>query len=53
MIVGPFEPMSVHFDHVDTLRLATGQPVWIARTPLVRLDQPWNPAPPKPKAQRR
>jgi len=53
VIVGPFEPMSVHFDHVDTLRLATGQPVWIARTPLVRLDQPWNPAPPKPKAQRR
>jgi hypothetical protein len=45
IVVGPFTQMSVHFDHVDTLRLATGQPVWIARTPLVRLDQPWKPAP--------
>jgi len=53
VVVGPFTQMSVHFDHVDTLRLATGQPVWMARTPLVRLDQPWQPPPPKPRAHRR
>ena len=50
LIVGAFSPLNVHFDHVDTLRLATGQPVWMARTPLVRLDQPWTPPPPKPRA---
>jgi hypothetical protein len=53
VVVGPFTQMSAHFDHVDTLRLATGQPVWMARTPLVRLDQPWQPPPPKPRAHRR
>jgi hypothetical protein len=53
VVVGPFTQMSAHFDHVDTLRLATGQPVWMARTPLVRLDQPWQQQPPKPRADRR
>jgi hypothetical protein len=51
VVVGPFSPLNTHFDHVDTLRLATGQPVWIARTPLVRLDQPWKPPPRKPRAR--
>jgi hypothetical protein len=52
VIVSPFAPINVHFDKVDTLRLATGQPVWMARTPLVRLDHPWTPPPRKPRAKR-
>ena len=48
LVVSPFTQMSAHFDRVDTLRLSTGQPVWMARTPLVRLDQPWKPPPPRP-----
>ena len=52
VVVGPYREMHGHFDHVDTLRLATGQPVWLARTPLARLDQPWKPPPRKPRARR-
>jgi hypothetical protein len=52
VVIGPFTQMRGHFDHVDTLRLATGQPVWMTRTPLVRLDQPWKPPPRRPRAGR-
>jgi hypothetical protein len=52
VVVSPFAPTNWHFDKVDTLRLATGQPVWLARTPLLRLDQPWKPPAPKPRVKR-
>jgi len=52
VVVSPFAPINWHFDKVDTLRLATRQPVWLARTPLLRLDQPWKPPAPTPRVKR-
>jgi len=53
VVVGLYPQLSHHFDKVDTLRLAGGRPVWLTRTPLVRLDHPWMPPPPKkPRAHK-